>query len=142
MIFKIFKLLLPALIPSWRFFDVIAASPRIQYRVFSNKKDKVIWEDYRPRPAYIAFLTMLKRLFWNPWWNDTLFLTACAERIMQQDCNHAVHTIATHILKDLEKADPQNMQFRLIYLYREGTTLKSEETYLSPVYDISTGNIT
>ena len=31
-----FKLLLPALIPSWSFFDVIAPSPRIEYALLRS----------------------------------------------------------------------------------------------------------
>ena len=33
------RLLLPALIPSWRFFDVIAPSPRIEYALGATSTD-------------------------------------------------------------------------------------------------------
>ena len=45
------KLLLPALIPSWRFFDTIAPSPRIEYALLHDPHAAAAWREFRPRPA-------------------------------------------------------------------------------------------
>ena len=78
-------LLLPALIPSWRFFDVIAPSPRIEFAMLTSPDSAAVWQAFRPRPARVALSTMLGRLFWNPRWNESLFLVSCAERLVDQD---------------------------------------------------------
>ncbi len=45
------RLLLPALVPSWNFFDVIVASPRVEYAM-TDAPDGAIdaWIAFRPRP--------------------------------------------------------------------------------------------
>jgi hypothetical protein len=43
------KLLLPALIPSWRFFDTIAPSPRIEFTLLKTAQDASgAWREFRP----------------------------------------------------------------------------------------------
>ena len=78
------KLLLPALIPSWNFFDVIAPSPRIEYTLLNSQNESVTdWQEFRPRPEQLSFIQLLFRLLLNPRWNETLFMVSCAERILQ-----------------------------------------------------------
>ena len=65
------KLLLPALVPSWRFFDTIAPSPRIEYALLRNAEEPPSsddWREFRPRPARQSAIRMLGRLLWNPVW--------------------------------------------------------------------------
>ncbi len=82
---KPFALLLPALIPSWNFFDVIGPSPRIEYALLAAPDDGAgDWREFRPRPERLSIPAMLGRLFWNPRWNESLFLVACAERLMRE----------------------------------------------------------
>jgi len=48
---SILKLMLPVIIPSWNFFDIIVPSPRIQYALLNNKDSKnCTWIEFRPRP--------------------------------------------------------------------------------------------
>jgi len=92
-ILNIAKLLLPAFIPSWNFFDVIAPSPRIQYALFSSSNKLMSeWTEFRPRPNKLSFMDNLFHLFWNPAWNENLFMMSCAERILAQgnDCNNLI----------------------------------------------------
>lgn len=79
-IVKTLSLLLPALIPSWRFFKSVEPSPRIEVCVQSAAG----WGDWReshPRPAHLGLGAMLKRMLWNPQWNADLYLVSCAERM-------------------------------------------------------------
>jgi hypothetical protein len=88
-------LLLPALIPSWNFFDVIAASPRIEYRVLeSPDATPHDWLEFRPRPLHVPFSAMLGRLFWNARWNETLFVVSCAGRLLAKPTEHSEHEIS------------------------------------------------
>ena len=71
---RLIALLLPALIPSWRFFQTIEPSPRIEYRT-----DGGAWRLANPVPRRVGPWRMLTRLFWNPARNDALYMTSCAE---------------------------------------------------------------
>lgn len=82
-------LLLPALVPSWRFFDRVTASPRLEYRWVgadgaqdvASEPSVQAWLPFRPRPAQRGGLAMLVSLFWNPQWNEDLFLVSLCERL-------------------------------------------------------------
>src|SRR6187402_3359239 len=92
------KLLLPALIPSWRFFDTIAPSPRIEFTLLQSVQGVAgDWQEFRPRPSSLAVHEMLVRMFWNPRWNETLFLVSCAERLLTAPTEHSSHEIFNRI---------------------------------------------
>ncbi|HEU5048170.1 MAG TPA: hypothetical protein VFT64_10050 [Rickettsiales bacterium] len=132
------KLLLPALVPSWRFFDRIAASPRVEFRAGAGE-----WREFCPRPAYLSLGSMLKRLFWNPRWNESLFMVSCAERLLHDGEAHCARAIAdrirTQFIKDGTQAD--RLQFRLVFIHREGERLQKEVTFVSPVYPVAGGGV-
>src|SRR5262245_54705619 len=100
------KLLLPALLPSWKFFDTIAPSPRIEFTLLRTPNDIPVWQEFRPRPAHLTIRTMLQRLFWNPRWNESLFLVSCAERLMQHPTDHSrqelMHRITTECQRNTD----------------------------------------
>jgi len=51
------KLLLPALMPSWRFFAAIAPSPRIELALLKTAKDVPdVWQEFRPRPEHLSII--------------------------------------------------------------------------------------
>jgi len=137
------KLLLPALIPSWNFFDVIAPSPRIQYSLINlNNKSDQKWREFRPRPQHLTFTQMLKRMLWSPSWNETLFLMSCAERIAcesrQKIIQHSENEILKRIKNDLihRKNDVNilnttHLQFRLIFVQRQEKELHNEIIFIS-----------
>lgn len=137
---KTFKLLLPALMPSWNFFDTIGPSPRIEFTLLSScHGTPTLWHPYRPRPQHLPLKTMLMRLFWNPWWNESLFLTSCAERLDTKPTDHSFQEIARRLQKDLQQSSfdltqKSHCQFRLVFIKRSGTTLATEITYTSPVF--------
>jgi hypothetical protein len=135
--YKTLKLILPVLFPSWRFFDVIAPSPRIEFTVLKTKNDTPYgWHEFRSRPIKLSFFEMLKRMFWNRQWNEDLFLVSCAEKIMSQPNDHSIHEIIKRIETQLratqgEFFEGSYLQFRLVFLYREGTEIKSQITFIS-----------
>lgn len=132
-------LLLPALVPSWRFFDVIAPSPRIEFVVLKDAEERAEnWREFRPRPAHLSIFDMLKRMVWNPRWNEALFLVSCAERLMKSQSEHSVQEILGRIERDLrgagfDCAGSPYLQFRLVFLYRDGAVIEREVTFVSSV---------
>jgi hypothetical protein len=133
------RLLAPALIPSWRFFKEVAPSPRIQYALIATRTQTPdVWTEARPRPAHLPFSAMLLRMLWNPRWNETLFMVSCAERLMDAPTAHSVEEIAKRIARDL---GPQTgfLQFRLVFIHRQGAEIVTEVEYLSPAFAMAPG---
>lgn len=132
------KLLLPALIPSWRFFDVIAPSPRIEFALLNTPEDtQGSWQEFYPRPLHLPIRSMLKRMLWNPHWNETLYLVSCAERLMQNGCKHSRLEIAQRIKTHLQHSHANGkpyMQFRLVFVSKQGEALQKLVTFVSPVH--------
>lgn len=131
---KAVRLLLPALIPSWNFFDVIAPSPRIEYALDTGPDaTPQAWREFRPRPARLSPLAMLRRLFWNSRWNETLFLVSCAERLADHPTAHSEDEILRRIAADLAHASDTApwLWFRLVFVRREGADLVRETLFTS-----------
>lgn len=128
------KLLLPALIPSWNFFDVIAPSPRVEYARLRSIGDAAgEWKAFRPRPQRLSPLEMLTRLVWNPRWNESLFLVSCAERLGDDETVHSETEIFKRIAADVVR-EPQDAErpwlcFRVIFVSRVGEVLVDEVQY-------------
>lgn len=136
--FETIKLLLPALIPSWRFFDAIAPSPRIEF-ILRNINDDISqnWQEFRPLPKHLSVAQMLKNLFWNPHRNESLFLVSCAERLLDNPTEHSIQEILNRIRADIADADRKTfLQFRLVSISREGETLQKHITFTSQVYNL------
>lgn len=129
------SLLLPALVPSWRFFDTIGPSPRIEYALLSSPDDAPDdWQEFRPRPQRVSLRSMLARLVWNPGWNETLFLVSCAERLADHPTAHSEDEIYRRIATDVAQvldAAPQGpwLCFRLVFLVRDNDGLVREERF-------------
>lgn len=137
--FKTLKLLLPVLIPSWRFFSAIAPSPRVEFVTLAKEDARPVdWQEFRPRPATLSITAMLKRLVWNPIGNETLFVVSCAERLLENPTEHSREEIFARIAGDLQRQEPaaagaRFLQFRLVFIYRDGAEVKRSVEYLSPV---------
>lgn len=145
-LFRPLKLLLPALIPSWNFFDWIAPSPRIEFRLCraSGATTQASgWREFRPRPASLTAGQIAARLFFNPRWNETLFVASCAERLVEYPTVHSAQQIFRRIAADLTDAEPAaRLQFRLVFVSRDGNSLKRETYYVSdarPISEITQG---
>lgn len=131
------KLLLPALVPSWNFFDVIAPAPRVEYALLASPGDTgAAWRVFRPRPKTVPLVEMARRLVWNPRWNQSLFVMSCAERLAEDRTpEHSEAELFRRIAADLaaEPQDPDRpwLCFRLVFVSREGEAL-SEEVMVQP----------
>ncbi len=144
----ILKLLIPALVPSWNFFDIITASPRIQFTLLGAENESPReWHEFRPRPAHLSLLQMLGRLFWNAKWNESMFVVGCAERLIEHPTQHSENEILQRIINDImekpssgQRMDATHLQFRLLTIERRGTTLQQEEVYYSRIQPLPTRN--
>lgn len=127
------KLALPAIIPSWRFFEEIAPSPRIE--VTYPELDPDLWAEFYARPQTISIPARIVRLFWNPAWNESLYLVSCAERVVADDDISAARQIAERIGKNVPCS--RRFQFRLVFVSRHEFGLSTEIAYVS---DIQSGS--
>lgn len=138
------ELLLPALIPSWNFFDVIAASPRIEYALLqAPDQGPVHWLEFRPRPARVRLLAMLGRLLWNARWNETLFVVTCAERVLAEPTEHSQNEIFRRIADDLaDRPDKDGawLSFRIVLLSEHGGAISREIAFISSPRRIATNS--
>ncbi|MBM86699.1 MAG: hypothetical protein CMM47_11850 [Rhodospirillaceae bacterium] len=137
---NLIKLLLPALFPSWRFFDVIAPSPRVEHVLIDDPKDEgENWQESRPTPQYIVPLDCFKAFFWNAGWNETLYMSTCAERLVQNPMELNRREIRRRIRAGLlrkngDHATPRYFRFRLIFVSRQGGMLRRDIAFVSPAY--------
>lgn len=130
---NIFKLFIPAIIPSWRFFDFIAPSPRIEVRFFKNKPTQnQKWMEFLPASNTASPIKILSHLFYNPHRNQRLFMAACAERIAQDHCPYAKRDIETAIRSSSYHLNSTHFQYRLKFIYRE----QSDIAFNSPTHVI------
>lgn len=136
------KLLLPALVPSWRFFDEIAPAPRIEYALATTSGGPFVsWQEFRPKPRYLHLWQMSLRLIWNPVCNENLFLVSCAERLLAHPTAHSASEIFDRIQKDLlkphiEPTKTTYLKFRLVLRYRHAAEIISHVAYQSDVRKI------
>ena len=140
------KLLLPALIPSWNFFDLISPSPRIQFTLLKEENDlERSWQEFRPRPKHLSFLQMIKRMLWNPEWNESLYLVTCAERIIDAYTPHSENEILTHIESNLKRQvnsiTATHLQFQLILVQRTENKLQETVVFTSRIQKILIGDV-
>ena len=128
------KLLLPALTPSWRFFDSVGPSPRIEFAFLSSPHEQAAgWRAFRPPPAALSWSEILRRLIWSPERNESLFLTSCAERLLEAPTAHSLREIWRRIAADAPADAPPYLQFRICVVQREGDELVRGVAYVSPV---------
>ncbi|MDH5666151.1 MAG: hypothetical protein OEY10_07640 [Nitrosopumilus sp.] len=136
--FQAFKLLIPAIVPSWRFFDYISASPRVYYVLLDEQyKPLSDWTLFRPHPVRLGFLQMLQRMVWNPYWNESLFVVSCAERLLDYPTQHSEKQIIKRIIYDLcsirdaakSTASASHVQFRIDLVQRVNGELRQTVAY-------------
>ena len=138
-------LFLPVLFPSWRFFAWIAPSPRIEVAILPDwRAVPAHWKEFRPRPKRVSPISMVRRLFWNPDWNESLFLLSCAERVVEsEEAKTAERKIADRVRAELierhggkPKRIGEAYCFRLIAYSRTGPgeEVIGEEVFRSSAY--------
>lgn len=123
------RLLLPAIIPSWRFFDMVTASPRLDYALLAGPDTSAeTWREFRPRPAVLSLGAMLRRMLWNPHWNESLYLVSLAERLIAATSDEtALHSQRELLLRVARQLDRDGacdaggyLQIRLRFVGRFG----------------------
>ena len=124
--FRVILLLLPALIPSWRFFREIAPSPRIDYRL-----DGGDWHRLCPRPPRLSPHQVLTRLVWNPQRNEELYLVTLSERLAEAPGRHSIDEINRRAARLVAAPAGSRLQFRLIFMERDGDAVVACELYRS-----------
>ena len=127
-------LLLPALIPSWRFFKTVEPSPRVQWTCIDEGARQ--WQEFYPRPDTVSPLRMLRRMVWNPHWNEALYLVSLAERQTIAPSEHSKREITRRVadlLLRLAYKPDTSFQFRILYVYRDCDGLRQTVTYESPI---------
>ncbi len=136
------RLLLPALIPSWNFFDVIGDSPRLEYALLRSPDEAAPdWLEFRPRPERVPLLAMLGRLFWNARWNETLFVAGRADWLIDEPTEHSRNEIFHRIAADLaDRTDREAawLTFRIALLSELEGKIVREIAFVSEPRRLST----
>jgi len=131
--------LLPALMPSWRFFDAIGPSPRVDYAWVNDDAAPAPWQEFRPRPPRVPVTRMLARLLWNPHWNETLYIVRCAERLMEGDVDFTARELRWRLTLacqrgELLPATAPALRFRVRAVTREDGRIVDDVLYVSPSF--------
>lgn len=140
------KLLLPALMPSWRFFSEIAPSPRIEVALLDKAENEdAAWQEFRPRPQHVSLSQMFLRMFYNAHWNENLFLMSCAERYTKNSTDHSLDEIVLRIKTEFERESGDDhkhpfMKFRLVFVHRDDGKLQKHVTFVSTAYSLVAGD--
>lgn len=133
------QLLLPALIPSWRFFDRIGPSPRIEYTVGRTPDDAgAEWRETRPRAPRVSAAAFVARLFWNPRWNEFLYLVSCAERLLEDPSRERAADLWTRVAdivrSEQGRGDPADARFlrvRIVEVMRKNGHIERHVAFVS-----------
>lgn len=124
---------------------MVAPSPRVEFALLPNPhKAPNVWQEFRPRPAKVPIREMLRRMIWNAHWNETLFITSCAERYLGDGTQKCLDQILAYLISDLQGVEPKNdfnaqhVQMRFVVVTRDKDQIVREEVYRSPVYPLET----
>jgi hypothetical protein len=144
-----FRYLLPALIPSWRFFDYIRSSPRIEFAVVAQVDDPAtLWQEFRPRPVHLSVAAMLRRLLWNPIWNESLYMVSCAEKLLDEPIAMREDELLTRITATVPRGESGDkvtgsryLMFRIVVIKRYGGQITRRVDYISSVRRLGVGGL-
>ena len=129
-------LLLPAVIPSWRFFDEIAPSPRLEYAVFDDMdKETYNWRELQLNDDKISIIDLIKRLFYNSARNHSLYIMSLSERIAGEDCAHAKKEVLRIVKLKLQQLygspEARFFRYRLVFKLRVGSKIERHVYFMS-----------
>jgi hypothetical protein len=128
------KLLLPVIFPSWRFFSSIGPSPRIEIAFLQNEHQAPqSWQEFRPRPARISLKQNLCRLFWNPQWNETLYMNSCAERLFDAPSTMREQEIMRRLLVAVHAGEITIDAHARYLVYRIRALIRDDQLVSQPV---------
>lgn len=84
------------------------------------------WQEFRPQPVRVSLLEGMRRLLWNPHWNEKLYINSCAERLFEDYSPMREQEIMRRIMRALQsgeiarEAGAQYLQYRISAVMREG----------------------
>jgi hypothetical protein len=135
------RLLLPAIIPSWRFFDAVAASPRVDYAITpAPDTPNPAWAEYAPRPARVTPGAMARRMVWNAPWNEALYLVSLSERLIQHidahTTRHSERELLIRVARGLNGCEGY-LTLRIRLERRVGERVQSHIAHVTPPHAIA-----
>lgn len=132
--------LLPALLPGWRFFDQIGPSPRVDYAQLppGATPTDAIWRPFNPPPARLGPPRLLLGLLWNPDWNEHLYLTRCAERVLEGEVGFPIEELRRRVdaaaragrLYPKGSPQPAHLSYRIRAVLREDGQLVERVVFI------------
>lgn len=123
---RLIQLFLPVLFPSWRFFEAIGPSPRIEVR----RDPEGQWSELWPLPPRLLARQYLGRLFFNAEWNRRLYLTSTALRYTVDPDTWVLSELKKGVANRLGE-EVEVFEFRILFLAREGDQIGAFVEYES-----------
>ena len=105
----------------------VGPSPRVEYREKGG-----VWRESHPKPARLSVGQMAAWMFSNHARNTQLYAVALAERLVAAPSDHSRDELM-RLVAEAHRADGQ-LQFRLVFVMREGEELISEVIYTSELF--------
>lgn len=138
------RLCLPVLCPSWRFFETVEASPRVEWILLDlNTQPIQDWQAYGPTPPQLSPAQMFGRLFWNASRNADLFMVSCAERMIAEPDLRLHNEMLSRVWQKAKPQAPANgfLQFRIRFVHWGAGQLLSDMGFLSELHIIRKGEL-
>ena len=132
--FGLLALVLPALFPSWRFFDRVEEAPVVEWRLLDRGARPLgPWQVYGETPPRVTPAQMLLRLFWNADRNAALFMLSCAERLDTAPDAGLEAEILARIRRTAQAEAPPDgfVQFRVRFMRWQAGQMISETRHLT-----------
>lgn len=125
---RLIQLFLPVLFPSWRFFQEIGPSPRIEVRQSKNDHWVPLWT----LPAKLSPAQFLFRLMFNADWNRKLYLVSTCIRYSVEPDDFTQSEL-TKGISELLPQKSEHVDFRIVYHAREGGVIGTFVDYQNGV---------
>ena len=110
---KTLTLFLSAIISSWQFFKEAAEAPVLEIS-FNDEN----WDVLSLRSDKRTFLGFLGGIFYNPKWNEALYIMDCAERLLTDISQRNIDELMDRVvlyLKSRNLLNSSQLKYRLLY---------------------------
>lgn len=94
------------------------------------------WQEFRPRPARVSPGAALLSVFWNPRGNESLYLTSCAERLLNDPSRERATELWARVagVVRAEEHGGRFLRVRLVEVSREGGRVVRHVVFESEAY--------
>ena len=128
------KLLLPILFPSWRFFRCIDPSPRLEYGYCESLKDQPErWYPLEKPLQHFNYVSAIFHLFFNPTWNQQLFMNTCAEHLFEGANERWESFIVRRIMSDKKIVRIAGLLNKNVIQFRIKAIINNDGHITSPI---------